>query len=86
MQTKNLFRKILALSLAGTMLIGLTACSGKENKMGEAEESGGRTVIYYAASNVNANVRDAYLKLVETYNKGQGVTCLLYTSPSPRDS
>lgn len=61
------------------LLAGALGCSGGgETNQEDPKADGGRTVVYYAASNVNSNVRDAYLKLVETYNNGQGVTDNVY--------
>lgn len=68
-RTKKLFQRTVALSMAGLMILGAAGCSGKG---GQSANADGKTVVYYAASNVTSNVRDAYLKLVETYNKTQG--------------
>lgn len=72
MKTKktNKMKKVVALLLVGIMTLGITACGNGGKQSGEA---GDRTVIYYAASYVTAQVRDAYLEMVETYNNGQGV-------------
>ena len=61
-------KKTLALLLASIMVLSLAGCGGK----GGSADAGDRTVVYYAASYVTAQVRDAYLELVETYNNGQG--------------
>ena len=63
-------KKMLALLLVSTMCISVAAC-GKGGS-GVNGEAGDRTVIYYAAANVTAQVRDAYLEMVKTYNEGQG--------------
>lgn len=61
-------KRILALLLATVTALGLVGCGGN----GEKADAGDRTVIYYASSYVTAQVRDAYLELVKTYNEGQG--------------
>lgn len=61
-------KRILALLLATATALGLVGCGGN----GEKADAGDRTVIYYASSYVTAQVRDAYLELVKTYNEGQG--------------
>lgn len=60
-------KRILAFLLAATTAFGLVGCGG-----GSSADAGDRTVIYYAASYVSAQVRDSYLELVKTYNEGQG--------------
>ena len=63
-------KKMIALLLVSTMCISVAACGkGGSDVNGEA---GDRTVIYYAAANDTAQVRDAYLEMVKTYNEGQG--------------
>lgn len=62
-------KKSVAFILATIMVLGLTAC-GNGTKVDE--EAGDRTVIYYASSHVTAQVRDAYLEMVKTYNDTQG--------------
>ena len=64
-------RKIMALLLAVVMSFSVAACGKGGNDASEA--AGDRTVIYYASSYVSAQVRDAYLEMVDTYNNGQGV-------------
>lgn len=78
LETKNLFRRVFALSLVGVLLLGIAGCSGKKGGSGDDTGKDGRTVIYYAASNVTSDVRDSYLKLVETYNKTQGAADKVY--------
>ena len=72
---KKTMQKIMALLLVAVMLVSLAACGGKGgNEAAETpSEADGRTVIYYAASYVNAQVQGAYKEMVETYNNGQGV-------------
>ncbi len=65
---KRQIKRTLAVSLAAIMMLSLAGCGGK----GGSADAGDRTVVYYAASYVTAQVRDAYLELVETYNNGQG--------------
>lgn len=76
MKLKRRFTELLALCLAAAMTIGLAGCGGKSPEVpGQAE---GRTVIYYAASYVTAQVQTAYKEMVEAYNNGQGVTDGVY--------
>ena len=70
-QFKSKLGKVAAILLVAAMTIGATGCGGGSNDAKEA--AGDRTVIYYAASGVTAQVRDSYLELVETYNNGQGI-------------
>ncbi|MBQ8802818.1 MAG: hypothetical protein IJZ53_04195 [Tyzzerella sp.] len=67
---KTQLKKITALLLAAVMALSVTACGGGGDD--KNADAGDRTVIYYAASYVTAQVRDAYLELVKTYNDGQG--------------
>ena len=62
-------KKTLALLLAAIMALSLAGCGGSGETPADA---GDRTVVYYAASYVTAQVRDAYLEMVKTYNDGQG--------------
>ena len=62
-------KKVMALLLATAMTLSVAACGGKD---GGSADAGDRTVVYYAASYVNAQVRDYYLEMVDTYNKTQG--------------
>ncbi len=71
---KKMFTRIAALVLALLMLAGLAACGGNE----VPAEAGDRTVVYFAASYVSAQVQNAYKEMVETYNNGQGVTDGVY--------
>ena len=75
----NTMKKIAAFLLAMAMLLSLAACGGGGGSTAEAPtEADGRTVIYYAASYVTAQVQAAYKEMVETYNNGQGVTDGVY--------
>lgn len=56
--------------LAVIMAVSVVGCGGKGKTSADA---GDRTIIYYAASYVTADKRDAYLEMVETYNNGQGL-------------
>lgn len=67
---KKQIKRTIAALLAAMMVIGVSGCGGKGGNAGNA---GDRTVVYYAASYVTAQVRDYYLELVETYNNGQGI-------------
>ena len=64
---KSRFVKVLALMLVLTMLAGFAGCTGGGEEA--PSEAGGRTVIYYAASYVTAQVQDAYKEMVKTYNE-----------------
>ena len=66
--------KLLILLLIGAMMMSFAGCGGGGNTTVTPTEADGRTVIYYAASYVNAQVQPAYKEMVETYNNGQGVT------------
>ena len=76
MKLKRRFTELLALCLAAAMTIGLAGCGGKSPEAPAQAE--GRTVIYYAASYVTAQVQTAYKEMVEAYNNGQGVTDGVY--------
>ena len=76
MKLKRRFTELLALCLAAAMTIGLAGCGGKSPEVPAQAE--GRTVIYYAASYVTAQVQTAYKEMVEAYNNGQGVTDGVY--------
>ena len=73
---KSRFVKVLALMLVLTMLAGFAGCTGGGEEA--PSEAGGRTVIYYAASCVTAQVQDAYKEMVKTYNETQGVIDGIY--------
>ena len=66
---KGTLKKAAAAVLAVVMTFSATACGGKN---GGSADAGDRTVIYYASSYVTAQVRDAYLEMVKTYNETQG--------------
>ncbi|MBQ2987229.1 MAG: hypothetical protein IJE23_07090 [Tyzzerella sp.] len=66
---KKQIKKTITLLLAVIMVLSLAGCSGKN---GGSADAGDRTVVYYAASYVTAQVRDSYLELIESYNNGQG--------------
>ena len=72
---KNVLKKSMALLLAVLMVISLAACGGGMEK---PKEAGDRTVVYYAASYVTAQVQPAYKEMVEAYNNGQGVIDNVY--------
>lgn len=73
---KTMFRKMMALGLAILMVAGFVACGGKGPEV--PAEAEGRTVIYYAASYVTAQVQNTYKEMIEAYNNGQGVTDNIY--------
>ena len=65
------FKKALVLMLALVLTVGLFGCSDGKDEVPSGEKE--RTVIYYAASYVTAEVQEAYKELVKTYNETQGV-------------
>lgn len=58
-------KKVAAVVVAAIMTLSVAAC-------GKSGTKDGRTVVYFAASSVTTQVRDAYLELIKTYNEGQG--------------
>ena len=72
---KKKFSRILALMLVLVMATGMVACWKQPETPPEAD---GRTVIYYAAAYVDAQMQAAYSELVNTYNNTQGVTDGVY--------
>ena len=66
----NKLRKTIALILAAAIAVSTAGCGGSNSDA--SKEAGDRTVVYYAAAYVTAQVRDYYLELVDTYNKTQG--------------
>ena len=70
---KNLSR-ILAFALALVLAAGLIGCVGPD----APPAAGDRTVIYYAASYVTAQVQEAYKEMIRVYNETQGVTDGVY--------
>lgn len=74
---KTMFKRVAALSLAVVMMVACFAgCGGGQEET--PEQADGRTVIYYAASYVTAQVQNAYKEMVETYNNGQGISDGVY--------
>lgn len=71
---KKTFSRALALMLVLVMAIGIVACDGPETP----PDAGDRTVIYYAASFVDAQMQAAYTEMVNTYNETQGVVDGVY--------
>ena len=71
-------KRIAALALVVVMAMSLIACGGGGGGSQPPAEAGDRTVVYYAASYVTAQVQAAYKKMVETYNNSQGVTDGVY--------
>ena len=66
---KKTFSRVLAFMLVLVMAAGMVACKRNETP----PEAGDRTVIYYAASFVDAQMQEAYNEMVKTYNETQGV-------------
>ena len=67
---KKTLSRVLAFVLVLVMAVGLVACTNPNEKPAEA---GDRTVIYYAAAYVDAQMQAAYNEMVKTYNETQGV-------------
>ena len=67
---KKTLSRVLAFVLVLVMAVGLVACTNPDDK---PEEAGDRTVIYYAAAYVDAQMQAAYNEMVKTYNETQGV-------------
>ena len=65
----------LAATMALAMAVGFAACKPQEQLPPEAE---GRTVVYFAASYVTAEMQSTYKELVKVYNETQGVTDGIY--------
>ena len=65
---KKTFSRVLALMLVLVMATGFVACKPKT-----PAEAGDRTVIYYAAAYVDAQMQNAYNEMVKTYNETQGI-------------
>ena len=66
---KKTISRVLALMLVLVMATGIVACGGPKTP----PEAEGRTVIYYAAAYVDAQMQAAYDEMVKTYNETQGV-------------
>lgn len=76
---KNTVKRTLILLLAATIVLSLTACGGETSNVSEDD----RTVIYYAASYVTAQVKAAYDEMVKTYNDTQGKIDGVYVEMTP---
>lgn len=68
-QIKSNLRKVAAFLLATVTTFSVVGCGGNG---GGTADAGDRTAVYFSASYVTAQVRDAYAELVKTYNDGQG--------------
>ena len=84
---KSITKRLFTLLLAAILLLSLSACGGGDDTNADpnsgdntADNSAneGRTVIYYQASYVSAQVQSAYKEMVEAYNNGQGVIDNVY--------
>ena len=64
------FMKIIALAVSLVLVAGLFGCTTTPDVPPEACS---RTVIYYAASYVTAEVQAAYKEMIKVYNETQGV-------------
>ena len=64
------FMKIIALAVSLVLVAGLSGCKTTPDVPPEA---GSKTVIYYAASYVTAEVQAAYKEMIKVYNETQGV-------------
>lgn len=64
------FMKIIALAVSLVLVAGLFGCKTTPDVPPEA---GSKTVIYYAASYVTAEVQAAYKEMIKVYNETQGV-------------
>ena len=64
------FMKIIALAVSLVLVAGLFGCKTTPDVPPEADS---RTVIYYAASYVTAEVQAAYKEMIKVYNETQGV-------------
>lgn len=64
------FMKIIALAVSLVLVAGLFGCKTTPDV---SPEAGSRTVIYYAASYVTAEVQAAYKEMIKVYNETQGV-------------
>ena len=69
------FMKIIALAVSLVLVAGLFGCKTAPDVPPEA---GSRTVIYYAASYVTAEVQAGYKEMIKVYNETQGVTDGVY--------
>ncbi len=79
MKLKKTIRMALAMMLVLAMTVSFAACGGEGGSNETVPEGASdRTVIYFQASNVNAQVQESYKELVDTYNNGQGVTDGVY--------
>lgn len=67
---KKTLSRVLACMLVLVMATGLVACWGQPETPPAA---GDRTVIYYAAAHVDAQMQAAYKEMVDTYNETQGI-------------
>lgn len=72
---KKTILRFFALALSLVLALGLFGCSTTPEIPVEA---GNRTVIYYAASYVTADVQAAYKQMIKTYNETQGVEDGIY--------
>ena len=66
---KKMFTRMAALVMVAAMMMACFVGCGKEEL---PEEASGKTVVYFAASHVTAQVQDSVRNLVDTYNTTQG--------------
>lgn len=74
-QANAWLRRVLAVTLILVISAGFFGCKPNEELPPEAED---RKVIYFAASYVTAQVKDAYKELIRVYNETQGVKDGIY--------
>ena len=78
------YTSFLATLLSAVILLGsvlcIAGCSNSQGGPGDIPDGveADRTVVYYAAANVTAQVKDYYQELVDTYNTTQGVIDKVY--------
>ena len=73
---RDVLKKMAALFLLLALTVSFAACGKGGNEI--PAEAGDRTVVYFQASYVTAQVQNAYKEMVDTYNKGQGITDDVY--------
>ena len=86
MMKRNWMHRLGAFAAAAALVLSLAGC-GAEQSGGPADVEPVQLTVwtYY-----NGDQLESFNRLVEEFNatvgKEQNITCLLYTSPSPRDT